>query len=134
LGFPIPELDKRQRGRVERAVRHEAELVAEGKDALRLGIDGDPFVAGSGVDPADQTVRDESRVFRLEAGHPMQDGLDELAFCIGGGRVEGDVAGGPHRAEAELFAAVARRGLFTGREDARQHARGGGAGFRWFDG
>ena len=80
LGFPIPEFDQRQCSRIQYALGHQVEAVAQIEEIFHVLIDVDPSLAGGGVDPADQAGGTETRIFRLECIHPIDRGVLE---CYG---------------------------------------------------
>ena len=102
---PIPEFQQRQRGRIEDAAGEEMQLVAEREDAVGIGVERDRFLAGGGVDAADERGVPEARPLRLERGDPRQHRGLERRGDLRRGDVS-DAATGAERAEGQLARTV----------------------------
>ncbi len=77
IGLPIPQPHQRHRRRIERAARQEDHFRAESKNSVGLFIGFHPILSGGGVDSADETAIEKTRVLRFECRDPIQQLVEE---------------------------------------------------------
>ena len=83
------------------------ELVAKAKQGFSLRIDGYPSFPCLGIDIADDTRWEESRIPRLEFRDPGHEGFGKVASAIGRRLSESDLAVSCHGGKGQPVYAVA---------------------------
>ena len=108
--------------------------MAEREQPVGVGIGFHPMFTGGGVDLADEAVRNEPRVARLELADPGDDLALKIARDAGGDAVKIHLARRAHRAEFQLVQAVhdrRLRGLRDAGDGFRRRIGAGGHHKNW---